>query len=132
MTPAEHEFNVRLGQRVRELRLRCGFSVKGFAILAGVGEDWLRNIESGKQRLYVFDLVKLARAGRVKLDLLVSREPLLCIGAAERTRRRSLGLCDNASCGLLIGHDGECARPKPPQPRNGRFAADRVHDGRAA
>jgi transcriptional regulator with XRE-family HTH domain len=130
MTPAEHEFNVRLGQRVRELRLRCGFSVKGFAILAGVGESWLRNIEKGGQGMRVSDLVKLATAGRIKVDLLPSKEPLHPFGAGDRARRRSIGLCENPACGRLLGHEGECARTHPPQPRE-RKGEDRA-GGRAA
>jgi transcriptional regulator with XRE-family HTH domain len=63
--PAKHPALKRLGQRVRELRLRQDLSQEALADAARIGRSYMSGIERGVRNCSTLHLVRLARALRV-------------------------------------------------------------------
>ena len=61
-----------LGQRIRELRKKKGFSQEGFADSAGVHRTWMGALERGERNLSFHNLVLISRALGMTLSQLVS------------------------------------------------------------
>jgi transcriptional regulator with XRE-family HTH domain len=61
-----------LGQRIRELRSKRGYSQEGFADLCGVHRTFMGSIERGETNLSFQNLVKVAAALEITLSQLVS------------------------------------------------------------
>lgn len=60
--PARHNYDAKIGQRVRTLRLRHNLSTGSLANRLGVSETVLRNCESGRTSFRAFDLYRVAEA----------------------------------------------------------------------
>jgi transcriptional regulator with XRE-family HTH domain len=61
-----------LGQRVRELRAKAGYSQEAFADVCGVHRTFMGTIERGESNLSFQNLVKVAGALGVTLSQLLS------------------------------------------------------------
>jgi transcriptional regulator with XRE-family HTH domain len=61
-----------LGQRIRELRLKRGYSQEGFADLCGVHRTFMGAIERGETNLSFQNLVKVSTALEITLSQLLS------------------------------------------------------------
>ena len=61
-----------LGQRVRELRKRKGFSQEAFADVTGVHRTWMGAVERGERNLSFHNLVLISRALGITLSQLLS------------------------------------------------------------
>jgi len=61
-----------LGQRIRELRAKQGYSQESFADLCGVHRTFMGTIERGESNLSFQNLVKVSQALGITLSQLVS------------------------------------------------------------
>jgi transcriptional regulator with XRE-family HTH domain len=61
-----------LGQRVRELRLKRGYSQEAFADLCGVHRTFMGTIERGESNISFSNLVKISSALGITLSQMVS------------------------------------------------------------
>ena len=61
-----------LGQRVRELRKKKGFSQEAFADVTGVHRTWMGAIERGERNLSFHNLVLITKALGITLSQLLS------------------------------------------------------------
>jgi transcriptional regulator with XRE-family HTH domain len=61
-----------LGQRIRELRARKGYSQEAFADLCGVHRTFMGSVERGESNLNFTNLAKIAKALGVTLSQLLS------------------------------------------------------------
>lgn len=68
---------VKLGQRIRKLRMAAGFSQEAFAYEIGIHPNYESGIERGERNLGYINLVKIANGLRVPLsDLLDFEKPV--------------------------------------------------------
>ncbi len=67
-----HEILVALGQRVRELRKKKGFSQEAFADATGLHRTWMGAVERGERNLSFHNLVLISKALGITLSQLVS------------------------------------------------------------
>jgi transcriptional regulator with XRE-family HTH domain len=87
----QQEILIALGQRVRELRKRKGFSQEAFADETGVHRTWMGAIERGERNLSFHNLVLISKALGITLSQLVSGLEKRAEGIAQDFRsRRSL------------------------------------------
>ena len=68
----QQEILIALGQRVRELRKRKGFSQEAFADATGVHRTWMGAIERGERNLSFHNLVLISKALDITISQLVS------------------------------------------------------------
>lgn len=61
-----------LGQRVRELRKKKGFSQEAFADITGVHRTWMGAVERGERNLSFHNLVLISKALGITLSQLLS------------------------------------------------------------
>ena len=61
-----------LGQRVRELRKKKGFSQEAFADVTGVHRTWMGAVERGERNLSFHNLVLISKALGITLSQLLS------------------------------------------------------------
>jgi len=61
-----------LGQRIRELRLKRGYSQEAFADICGVHRTFMGTIERGESNLSFSNLVKVSKALGITLSQLLS------------------------------------------------------------
>lgn len=61
-----------LGQRIRELRLKRGYSQEGFADRCGVHRTFMGTVERGESNLSFQNLVKVSAALEITLSQLLS------------------------------------------------------------
>ena len=69
------EFLCRVGERVRAMRNRCGFSRKLLARHSDVSERYLAQLESGRGNISIVLLRRVARAIGVSLSELIDEQP---------------------------------------------------------
>jgi transcriptional regulator with XRE-family HTH domain len=69
----QHELLRALGQRIRELRLKKGYSQEAFADHCGVHRTFMGTIERGETNLSFSNLAKIAGALNIPLSRLLSR-----------------------------------------------------------
>jgi transcriptional regulator with XRE-family HTH domain len=67
-----HEFQTALGQRIRELRLKRGYSQESFADVCGVHRTFMGTLERGESNLSFTNLVKVSKALGITLSQLLS------------------------------------------------------------
>ena len=91
-----------LGQRIRELRKKKGFSQEGFADSAGVHRTWMGALERGERNLSFHNLVLISRALGMTLSQLVS-------GVEKRAQSLSM---KHANSGPLTGTEQRKGRPQ--------------------
>jgi transcriptional regulator with XRE-family HTH domain len=83
------EILIALGQRVRDLRKRKGFSQEAFADATGVHRTWMGAIERGERNLSFHNLVLISKALDITLSQLVSGlEKRVAALADESGKRR--------------------------------------------
>ena len=63
----------KFGRRVRELRTKAGLSQEALAELAGLHRTYIGGIERGERNVGLLNLVRLARALRVRPASLLDR-----------------------------------------------------------
>jgi transcriptional regulator with XRE-family HTH domain len=61
-----------LGERIRELRARKGYSQEGFADLVGVHRTFMGTVERGESNVSFQNLVKISKALGVTLSQMLS------------------------------------------------------------
>jgi transcriptional regulator with XRE-family HTH domain len=61
-----------LGQRVRQLRKKKGFSQEAFADLTGVHRTWMGAVERGERNLSFHNLVLISKALGITISQLLS------------------------------------------------------------
>ncbi|MEW5884043.1 MAG: helix-turn-helix transcriptional regulator [Armatimonadota bacterium] len=62
---------VRLGNRVRALRLAAGLSQERFALECGLDRTYISGVERGQRNVSLVNLEKIARGLRMPLDRLL-------------------------------------------------------------
>ena len=65
-------FLTALGQRIRELRARKGYSQEAFADLCGVHRTFMGTVERGESNLSFTNLAKISKALGITLSQLLS------------------------------------------------------------
>src|SRR6266851_2831024 len=87
----QQDILVALGQRVRELRKRKGFSQEGFADATGVHRTWMGAVERGERNLSFHNLVLISKALGITLSQLLSGLERRAEASAQNSRsHRSL------------------------------------------
>ncbi len=76
-----------LGERIRELRIKNGYSQEMLASLLGVTRQSISHYESNRRMPGLSSLLRLARLFQVPVDTFVNRIPA---GSAEHVRDNSL------------------------------------------
>jgi transcriptional regulator with XRE-family HTH domain len=66
------DIQLALGQRVRQLRKRQGYSQEAFADAAGLHRTWMGAVERGERNLSFHNLVLISNALGITLSRLVS------------------------------------------------------------
>jgi len=59
---------VKVGRRIRELRLEKGISQEKFALSIGMDRTYFASVESGKRNISIINLEKIANGLGVALD----------------------------------------------------------------
>jgi transcriptional regulator with XRE-family HTH domain len=77
-----------LGQRVRELRAKQGYSQEGFADRCEVHRTFMGTIERGESNLSFQNLVKIARGLGITLSQLLSSIEKKAEGLARNPQRK--------------------------------------------
>jgi transcriptional regulator with XRE-family HTH domain len=80
---------VALGQRIRELRLKRGYSQEAFADVCGVHRTFMGTVERGESNLSFSNLVKVSRALGITLSQLLSGLEKRVEALAKRPEDRS-------------------------------------------
>ena len=86
------EILVTLGQRIRELRLKRGYSQEAFADHCGVHRTFMGTVERGESNLSFSNLVKVSKALGITLSQLLSgierRSATMAETVGRQERRR--------------------------------------------
>ena len=69
----DHALLVRLGTRIRKLRLRRGWTQVVMAEQIGIDRSFLADVERGKRNISVLNLALIAEGLKVSLSKLLSR-----------------------------------------------------------
>ena len=67
-----HHIQLALGQRVRQLRKRHGYSQEAFADATGLHRTWMGALERGERNLSFHNLVLVSKALSITLSKLLS------------------------------------------------------------
>jgi transcriptional regulator with XRE-family HTH domain len=86
----QQEILIALGQRVRELRKRKGFSQEAFADATGVHRTWMGAIERGERNLSFHNLVLISKALGITLSQLLSGMEKRAEAIAQNSRSKRL------------------------------------------
>lgn len=79
---------IEIGQRIAELRIRIGISQQRLAEMLGVSRPTITQIEKGKRKVSVDELVRLSEIFNLSVDnLLCSKEKLKVILAKSQERK---------------------------------------------
>lgn len=74
-----HPNLIKIGEKIRELRLAHGYSQEGFAAMVGMGRTYMGRIERGEQNISIQNLIKIAVTLRVEVGNLIPPLPELII-----------------------------------------------------
>lgn len=66
----EQEFLTRLGQRIRDGRLRLDLSQEKFALICQLDRTYISDVERGERNISLLNLVKIAKALDVHISML--------------------------------------------------------------
>jgi transcriptional regulator with XRE-family HTH domain len=66
------EFLLALGQRIRELRRKKGWSQEAFADITGVHRTWMGAVERGESNVSFTNLIRISKALGITLSQLLS------------------------------------------------------------
>jgi transcriptional regulator with XRE-family HTH domain len=101
------EILVALGQRIRGLRKRKGFSQEAFADVTGVHRTWMGAVERGERNLSFHNLVLVSKALGITLSQLLS-------GVEKQAEELRDGRRETQTSG---GKEERAEEPKPPRHR---------------
>ena len=63
----KHQNLVKIGAKIRELRLAKGYSQEGIADASGMGRTYLGRVERGEQNISIQNLIQIAFALEVEV-----------------------------------------------------------------
>lgn len=69
----KHQNLVKIGLKIKALRIAKGYSQEGIADAAGMGRTYLGRIERGEQNISIQNLIQIAFALNVDVGLLVPK-----------------------------------------------------------
>jgi len=67
----KHHNLIKIGSKIRELRLAKGYSQEGIADAAGMGRTYMGRVERGEQNISIQNLIQIAFALRVEVGALI-------------------------------------------------------------
>lgn len=67
----KHQNLVKIGTKIRELRLARGYSQEGIADAAGMGRTYMGRVERGEQNISIQNLIQIAFALNVEVGALI-------------------------------------------------------------
>jgi transcriptional regulator with XRE-family HTH domain len=123
----DEALEITVGNRLRSLRRSKGWSLDHLADRAGIGASTISRLETGRRRMALDQLVKLARALDTTADELLAGEKEEAV--IIRPHRNT---ADGATFWSLTGHDDPSGRVvvKMRIPERLRLPEPRVHPGR--
>ena len=69
----KHQNLVKLGNKIRELRIARGYSQEGVADAAGMGRTYMGRVERGEQNISIQNLIQIAFALNVEVSELIPK-----------------------------------------------------------
>ena len=69
----KHQNLIKIGTKIRELRLARGYSQEGIADLSGMGRTYMGRVERGEQNISIQNLIQIAFALGVEVGELIPR-----------------------------------------------------------
>lgn len=63
----KHPALIKLGNKIRELRMEKGFSQENFAFEVGLDRTYMGGIERGERNIAALNLIRIAKALRVEV-----------------------------------------------------------------
>lgn len=69
----KHHNLVKIGSKIRELRLAKGYSQEGIADAAGMGRTYMGRVERGEQNISIQNLIQIAFALNVEVEELIPK-----------------------------------------------------------
>lgn len=67
----KHQNLIKIGSKIRELRLAKGYSQEGIADAAGMGRTYMGRVERGEQNISIQNLIQIAFALKVEVGALI-------------------------------------------------------------
>ena len=75
----KHQNLIKLGNKIRELRITRGYSQEGIADAAGMGRTYMGRVERGEQNISIQNLIQIAFALNVEVGVLLPRFYFYCL-----------------------------------------------------
>jgi transcriptional regulator with XRE-family HTH domain len=69
----KHQNLVKLGNKIRELRVIKGYSQEGIADASGMGRTYMGRVERGEQNISIQNLIQIAFALNVEVSELIPK-----------------------------------------------------------
>lgn len=69
----KHKNLVKLGNKIRELRIARGYSQEGIADAASMGRTYMGRVERGEQNISIQNLIQIAFALNVEISDLIPK-----------------------------------------------------------
>ncbi len=63
----KHPALIRLGQRIRELRISRGYSQEDFAYEVGLDRTYMGSVERGERNIAALNLIRIAKALKIEV-----------------------------------------------------------------
>lgn len=63
----KHPALVKLGSRIRELRIKKGFSQEDFAAEVGLDRTYMGGVERGERNLAALNLIRIAKSLKIEI-----------------------------------------------------------------
>ncbi len=67
----KHPNLIKIGDKIRELRISKGYSQEGIADAAGMGRTYMGRVERGEQNISIQNLIQIAFALDVEVGVLI-------------------------------------------------------------
>ncbi len=67
----KHPSLIKIGQRIREIRVAKGFSQENFAAEVGLDRTYIGGVERGERNISVLNLLRIAKALKVEVGELI-------------------------------------------------------------
>ncbi|HBD7309399.1 TPA: helix-turn-helix transcriptional regulator [Legionella pneumophila] len=67
----KHPNLIKIGDKIRELRISKGYSQEGIADAAGMGRTYMGHVERGEQNISIQNLIQIAFALDVEVGVLI-------------------------------------------------------------
>ncbi|WP_133128540.1 helix-turn-helix domain-containing protein [Legionella nagasakiensis] len=69
----KHPNLIKIGSKIRELRISKGYSQEGIADAAGMGRTYMGRVERGEQNISIQNLIQIAFALNVEVSELIPK-----------------------------------------------------------